>query len=130
MVAWLRSEKASALFLYSAWAVVCAGLFMLFMLTPWFPEIETMRRGEVLLRILGGVLGVLGAPASLVIWIGMIVYCARNDHSPIRVKAFWLILFFTTAWFGAAVYFLLCISEMYTLRSCSHRCECRDPSTA
>ena len=105
MVAWLRSEKASALFLYSACAVVCIGLFMLFMLTPWFPETAAMRKGELLLRILGGVLGVLGAPASLVIWIGMTVYCARNDHSPIGVKTFWFILFFTTAWFGAAVYF-------------------------
>jgi hypothetical protein len=105
MVTWLRSEKASALFLYSAWVVVCAGLFMLFMLTPWFSEIEAMRKGELLLRILGGVLGVLGAPASLVIWSGMVVYCASNDSSAAGTKIFWFIVFFTTAWFGAAVYF-------------------------
>jgi hypothetical protein len=105
MIAWLRSEKASALFLYSAWVVVCAGLFMLFMLTPWFPEIEAMPKGELPLRILGGVLGVLGAPAALVIWTGMIVYCARIDTSAVGLKTFWFILFCTTAWFGAAVYF-------------------------
>jgi len=52
MSCWLRSEKAFAMFLYSAWVVVCLGIFMIFMLTPWFQQIESLPRADLLLRIL------------------------------------------------------------------------------
>jgi hypothetical protein len=76
-----------------------------FMPTPWFSQIAAMPRGMLLLRILGGTLGVLGAPAALVIWSGMVAFCVREDHSPASIKMFWFVFFFITAWFGAAVYF-------------------------
>jgi hypothetical protein len=102
---WLRSNKAHTLFSYSSWAVVCVGLFVIFMWSPWFQEIETMPRGDTVLRVLGGVVGIVGAPASIVIWFGMVAYCLREDRSPVGVKVFWFVLFFTTAIFGAAAYF-------------------------
>jgi len=46
MSQWLRSGKAHTLFLYSAWVVVCVGTFMVFMLTPWFSEIEAWPRAD------------------------------------------------------------------------------------
>jgi hypothetical protein len=105
MSRWLRSQKAFSLFRYAAWGVVCMGLFMAFMLTPWFSQIAGMPRGELLLRILGGTLGVLGAPASLVLWFGMLAFCVREDDSPTSTKIFWFVVFFVFAFFGAAVYF-------------------------
>jgi hypothetical protein len=105
MAQWLRSNKARTLFAYSSWAVVCVGLFMIFMWSPWFQQFETMPRGEIILRVLGGAVGIVGAPASLVIWFGMVVFCVREDRSPARVKVLWFVLFFTTAIFGAAAYF-------------------------
>src|SRR5216684_4503493 len=99
MSQWLRSNKAHTLFLYSAWAVVCMGIFMLFMLSPWFQQIQAVPRGKLVLQVLGGVLGVVGAPASLVIWFGMVVFWLREDHSPVGTKIFWFIFFFVTAWF-------------------------------
>jgi len=105
MSGWLRSEKACTLFLYSAWIVVCVGIFMAFMLTPWFSQVEAIPRADLALRILAAPLGVLAAPASLVILFGMIAYCVREDKSSIGTKVLWLILFFATACFGATFYF-------------------------
>ncbi len=78
---------------------------MAFMLTPWFSQIAAIPRGELVLRILGGTVGILGAPASLVIWCGMVAFCVREDDSPAGAKIFWFALFFIAAWFGAAAYF-------------------------
>jgi hypothetical protein len=105
MPQWLQSGKANTLFLYSARVVMCMGAFMIFMLTPWFSQIEAIPKIQLLLRVLGGALGIVGVPASLVIWFGMVIFCVRDDRSPISTKIFWFILFFATAWFGAAAYF-------------------------
>jgi len=78
---------------------------MAFMLTPWFSQIETFPMGKFAFRVLGGSLGVLGALAAPVIWVGMLIYCAREDDSPLGSKVFWFILFFTIAWFGSSAYF-------------------------
>jgi len=102
---WIRSQKAFSLFRYAAWIVVSTGLFIAFMLTPWFSQIGAMPRGQLLLRILGGTVGILGAPASLLIWSGMVAFCVREDDSPASAKIFWFALFFIAAWFGAAAYF-------------------------
>jgi hypothetical protein len=78
---------------------------MAFMLTPWFSQITAAPQGELLLRVLAAPLGILSAPASLVILFGMAAFCIREDDSPTRTKVFWFALFFLTAMFGAAAYF-------------------------
>jgi hypothetical protein len=87
------------------------GLFMLFMLSPWFQHTVAMPKGELFLRTLGGALGVAGALASLIIWFGMVAFCLREDCSPLSTKIFWFILFFTTGCFGAAAYFFIVYRE-------------------
>jgi len=105
MSQWLQSSKTRKLFLYSAWVVVCVGIFMIFMLTPWFSEIEARPRADLFLRILAFPVAILAAPASLIIWFGMAAFCIFEDRSSVSVKIWWFVLFFTTAFFGAAVYF-------------------------
>ena len=83
------------------------GIFMIFMLTPWFQQIDALPRVDIFLRVLGGALGVLGAPASLIIWFGMLIFCIREDRSTLGEKIFWFVVFFIAAWFGAAVYFFM-----------------------
>jgi hypothetical protein len=102
---WLRSETARLLFLYSSWAVILMGLFMLFMLLPWFRYLQMVPQTKLAFEIVGGTLGVIGAPASLIIWFGMIAFCLREDSSPLTARIFWVVLFFLTAWFGSAAYF-------------------------
>ena len=105
MAGWIRSQKAFSLFRCSAWVVVCMGVFMIFMPTPWFSQIVATPRGELLLRILGGTLGVLGAPASLITLFGMMAFCIREERSPTSTKIFWFIFFFITGPFGTVIYF-------------------------
>lgn len=99
--------SSGILFLYSAWVVVSMGVFMAFMLTPWFSQIQAVRQGALILRVLGGTLGVIGAPASLIILFGMVIFCVRRDPSSASAKVLWFILFLTTACFGAVVYFFV-----------------------
>jgi hypothetical protein len=105
MSRWIRSQKGFALFHCSAWVVVCMGLFMASMMTPWFWQIAAMPKGLLLLRILGGIVGLFGGPASFIILFGMMAFCARDDNSSRNTKVFWFIFFFFTAPFGSAVYF-------------------------
>jgi hypothetical protein len=95
----------NTLFSYSSWVVVYMGVFMAFMVTPWFHQIETIPAGDLVLWILGIPLAILGAPASLIILIGMAIFCVRWDRSSVGAKTLWLIFFFATACFGAAFYF-------------------------
>ena len=107
MSGWLLSEKACTLFLYSAWIVLCMGIFMVFMATPWFWQIDSFRVGDLVLRVLGGALGVAGAPAALILWFGMVEFCLRHDKSPVSDKILWFLVFFATACFEAALYFFV-----------------------
>lgn len=81
------------------------GVFFIFMLTPLFHQIDAMALGKLFMQILGGTLGCLGAPASLVLLFGMVIFCARVDRSSIGTKTGWFFVFFATACFGAVLYF-------------------------
>ena len=107
MSGWLQSDKAATLFLYSAWITVCMGIFVAFMWTPWFGQTASFRAGDLVLRVLGGTLGVAGAPAALILLLGMIAFCLRYDNSPVGDKVLWFIVFFVGACFGAALYFFI-----------------------
>lgn len=111
---WLVSNRARALFLYSSWVVVGMGIFMLFI--PWFVQIQAVQI-KLPLQVLGGALGVVGAPAALIIWFGMMIFCVREDH--VSSKVFWFILFFATAWFGAAIYFFTVYRKQVQMMSLS-----------
>lgn len=91
---WYRSRIAYNLFSYAAWVIVYAGVFICFMLTPWFSQIESRPIGLLILRIIGTPAALLGVPAALVIFVGMIVFILREDRSPTRTKALWFLLFF------------------------------------
>ena len=105
MSQWLRSNKACVLFSYSSWAVLCTGLFMIFMLTPWFRQIEARPTADLILRILAAPLALVVAPAFVIIWFGMAAFCVRGDRSPVSAKIAWFILFFAAGPFGSAAYF-------------------------
>lgn len=101
----LGSQHAQRIFAWSSWIVLLLGLFFLLMWSPWFAQLEAEPSGEAALRLLGGILGVVGAPALLVIWFGMIAFCLLEDKSPVRMRILWCVLFFTTGLFGAVLYF-------------------------
>jgi hypothetical protein len=102
---WIKSDKAQRLFSWPAWIIVGVAVFLSFMLTPWFQQIESIRGGVLGLRLLGALLGVLGAPATFILLFGMMTFCVCEGRSPLSSKILWFVLFFATASFGAAVYF-------------------------
>jgi hypothetical protein len=87
--------------------MVCTGLFMIFMLTPWFEWIEAHQRADIFLRILVSPLAIVCAPAALVIYLGMVSFCLLEDRSSVASKALWFALFLSTGFFGAAAYFFI-----------------------
>lgn len=105
MAHWLRSHKAQKLFTYSSWAVVCMGFFMAFMLTPMFDRIAAIPMGAVVLRVIGGAVGVLGAPGAIILWVAMLLNCMNDNNSHIATKTAWCLLFLVVACFGSATYF-------------------------
>jgi len=105
MSRWLLTSKARRVFSWSSWTVVLIGIFFTFMLTPWYGEVQTMPRTLLVVRVLGGALGILGVPASLVLLVGMAVFCAKHDRPRFSVKLSWFILFFMIAPFGSAIYY-------------------------
>ena len=83
------------------------GVFLVFGLTPWFRQVEEVPGGKLLLQILGGAIGIVGAPASIFIFFAMLIFCFRQDPSPVRVKLLWCIVFLITGWFGAVAYYFM-----------------------
>jgi hypothetical protein len=57
------------------------------------------------LGILFGTLLVLTIPCSLIVSLGMAIFCALRDHSRFGVKVLWFILFLATWPLGSVVYF-------------------------
>ncbi len=105
MSRWLRSETARILFLYSSWIVILMGIFMLFLISPWFKDVQALPKAKLALEVLGGTLGAVGAVAAIINWFGMLTFCFCEDDSPLHAKALWVFIFFVTAWFGSAAYF-------------------------
>ena len=56
----MRSGRLEKLFWYSSLDVVAFGLLLIFMLTPWFRSLEAFPSADLLLRILGVVVGIVG----------------------------------------------------------------------
>jgi hypothetical protein len=105
MASWLKSKRLSTLFLYCSWAVVALGVAMAFMLTPWFPRLQNSASGELALLELGAPLAVVAGPASMVLILGMAIFCVREGRSSVWEKVIWFFIFFLTAPFGSALYF-------------------------
>jgi nitrate/nitrite transporter NarK len=101
----LQSPRAQKLFWYSAWAVVCMGLFMALMLTPLFDRITAIPSGAAILRVIGGVIGVFGTIGAIIIWVAMLLFCFTESSASIAAKIAWTLLFLVAACFGSTAYY-------------------------
>ena len=105
MSKWVRSNTAHIIFRYSSVTVLLVGIFFVLMMTPWFARLEAVHLGDIGLRVIGGCLGILGAPAGLIIWFGMLVFCLTEDRSGTTSRILWCCLFLAAAFFASSVYF-------------------------
>ena len=107
MFNWVQASWAKRVFRLTSWVFVCLALLVVFAETPWFRHLEASPSELFPLRLLGGLLGVVGAVTGLILWFGMAIFCARSDRSRFSVKLLWFILFFITGPFASAAYYFL-----------------------
>ena len=99
----LSDGRAYKTFRYAAWSMVPLALIFLIALTPIYDTINANVPMRIGFQIISGCIGVLGAFAGIVIFLGMLAYLFWVDRS--SWKLLWLIVFLFTAWFGSSIYF-------------------------
>jgi hypothetical protein len=58
-------------------------------------------------RVIGGCVGVIGAFAGWIIFVGMLVHLFQRDGPSTRRRVLWLVAFFFTACFGSSLYYFV-----------------------
>ena len=118
---WLVSKFAYSMFLYSVWAIVCLGLYIVFEMTPWFQQVETFHVPGLVVFLLGVALSTVGEPAILIIYFGMAIYCICRDCSSVGKKIALIVFILFTPPFGAIVYFFTVYRKQWAIhREAAH----------
>ena len=102
---WLESKVASKLFLWSV--VVCLICFASFFsfAVPSVRNFLNSSPANNALGIVFGALLVLTIPCSLIVSIGMAIFCAFADRSSVGLKVLWFLFFLVTWPLGSIIYF-------------------------
>lgn len=93
---WLATNQAGLVFL------ACSVLTLF--LTPVFLGYVSNRGGTPLFELGWGIVGALGAPATLFLWVGMWRYWARLDRSGKWTRRLWFVVLLFGFWYGSVVY--------------------------
>jgi hypothetical protein len=93
---WL--SKSQAVVLFSLCSVLTLALI------PVFLGRIHGHEGSLLFQTFWGSLGLLGAPATLFLWVGMWRYWAHVDNSRKWTKRFWFIVLLLGFWYGSVLY--------------------------
>ncbi len=93
---WFATSRAFLLFF------VCSILTLA--LVPVFLGRISGREASRWLELFWGTIGVLGAPATLFLWIGMWRYWARLDRSSRWAKRLWFTVLLIGFWYGSVLY--------------------------
>jgi|SRR5471032_2559748 hypothetical protein len=107
----LRGEKAQALFKYSAWNSALIAVFFAFV-SVYDDALKANAHFMIAAQVIGAILGVPGSVAVLVILFGMFFYLVKVDST--SPKGTWLVLFFFTGPFGAALYYFVVYRKQLT----------------
>ena len=99
----LRSSRAYKSFRLAAWCLVPLALILLIAITPIYDTITSYRPLQIVFQVSSACIGIFGAVAGIVIFVGMLAYLFLLDRSP--WKLLWLIVFLFTGCFGSGIYF-------------------------
>jgi hypothetical protein len=104
---WVLQQRPRLLFSYAAVVttiILVIGVIANVMLadrgTIWVPE-------TLPFKIVGVVVGAVGASAALWLWVGMCWYWAQLDQSSRRSRIFWFVMLLLGNWAGATAYYFL-----------------------
>jgi hypothetical protein len=101
----LCSRRVSEVFRFAAYWMIAVALFLIIMVILSYDRTSPSVMAWLSLRVVGGILGIVGAFAALTIFVGMLAYLFTCDRSSSKLG--WMIVFFLTAWFGSSLYFFL-----------------------
>ena len=99
----LCGPKAYNAFTFSAWFLIVLLVFFTWYFT--IGEDISTHFMRVILPVILGCLGLVGSPAGLLLFVGMLAYLLKCDHLPRNKKTLWLIAFFMGWGLSAAIYF-------------------------
>jgi len=100
---WFATSRARRLFSISAFLSVSLILFILVFATAvFFNLVGTIRWTDTILgQIFGFLLGVIGAPAAVFLWVGMLWHW----HARARTSLGWLFFLVVGNWLAAPLYY-------------------------
>ncbi len=102
---WLQQPRSKTLFAFSA------GVSAFLLVLGVIANVMLSYRGGLFIqdgtayKILGTVVGVIGASSALYLWIGMAWYWLRLDRSPSSMKKLWFVVLLLLNWVGAVAYY-------------------------
>lgn len=102
---WLESKAVSALFFWSVVVVLICFTSYFSFAVPWVRNFLNSSPANNAFGVLFAALLVLAIPLSLLISVGMAMFCAFVDRSSVGIKVLWFVLFLVTWPFGSMVYF-------------------------
>ncbi len=102
---WLQQPRSKTLFALSA------GISGFLLVLGVIANVMLSYRGDLFIqdgtayKILGTVVGVIGASSALYLWIGMAWYWFRLDRSASSMKKLWFVVLLLLNWVGAVAYY-------------------------
>ena len=113
----LCDRRTYKTFRYAAWLMIPVALIFLVALTPIYDEATANNLTGVALLTISGCVGVVGAFAGMVLFLGMLAYLFLLDRS--SWKFLWLVIFLFTACFGSSIYFFAVYRKQVSLPQAS-----------
>jgi hypothetical protein len=101
----LPSRRIYLLFSWCAWLVVATGVFVAWFKTPFFAQFNFHSWLLFPVALVAALLVLFGIPAAFILWGAMGYYCSLNSRISKGARFAWFLLFFTTGWYGSALYF-------------------------
>jgi hypothetical protein len=102
---WLVSNVVSRLFFWSVLVCLLCFSYGLSFAVPWVRNFLNSSSANNSFGILFATLLVLAIPCSLIVSLGMAIFCALADRSSVGVKVLWFLVFLVTWPIGSIVYF-------------------------
>ena len=103
----LCTKKVYVTFSWGVWIVMAFCIYLLFEISPLFPDTSGFSVYGVISFGLGVLLNTIALPAAVIIWLGMGMHCAWLDRPRTAAKIGWIVLILVTVCFGASLYFFV-----------------------
>lgn len=90
------------------WSILAVLVCLVFSAILCIPALQsTFDNPGIVVKLLSGVLGVWGALAASILWLGMMLYALASYRHSVIAKILWMVAFLTVNILAALIYYLL-----------------------